>query len=78
MARNLLPLEPAPKKGTKMRKPTPKTVLLGELILLVFDKAAQYAADPTEASLLASRTVLHMLRRMPRVKPSALRAVTAA
>ncbi len=40
-----------------------KTVPLGELILTVFDKAAQYSLDPREVSRLATRTVAHMLSR---------------
>jgi hypothetical protein len=40
-----------------------KTVPLGELILTVFDKAAQYSRDPREVSRLATQTLAHMLLR---------------
>jgi hypothetical protein len=48
----------------------PKTVPLGELILTVFDKAAQYSADPREVSRLATQTISHMLWHIPRSKTS--------
>ena len=48
----------------------PKTVALGELILAVFDKAAEYSADPREVSRLATKTISHMLCRKPRAKTS--------
>ncbi len=51
-----------------MRTQIPKTVPLGELILTVFDKAAQYSADPQEISRLATQTVSHMLWHTPRLK----------
>jgi hypothetical protein len=41
---------------------------LGELILTVFDEAAQYSADPHEVSRLATQTISHMLWHTPRVK----------
>jgi hypothetical protein len=44
-----------------MKKHIRKTVPLGELILAVFDKAAQYSADPREISRLATQTVSQML-----------------
>ena len=40
-----------------MKTQIPKTVSLGELILTVFDKAAEYSADPREVSRLAAQTV---------------------
>jgi len=48
----------------------PKTVSLGDLILTVFDKAAQYSADPREVSRLATQTISHMLWHAPRLKNS--------
>jgi hypothetical protein len=44
-----------------------KTIPLGELILAVFDKAAQYSSDPREVSRLATQTVAHMLWRAPKL-----------
>jgi hypothetical protein len=38
---------------------------LGDLVLAVFDEAAQQTADPREISRLASQTVSHLLRHMP-------------
>jgi hypothetical protein len=52
------------------RAQIPKTVALGELILAVFDKAAEYSADPREVSRLATQTISHMLWQMPTVKTS--------
>jgi len=51
-----------------MRTQIPKTVPLGELILTVFDKAAQYSADPREVSRLATQTISHMLCHTPGLK----------
>ena len=45
-----------------MKPQIPKTVALGELILTVFDKAAEFSADPREISRLATQTIAHMLR----------------
>jgi hypothetical protein len=53
-----------------MRTQASKTVALGELILTVFDKAAQYSADPREVSRLATQTISHMLWHTPRLKSS--------
>jgi hypothetical protein len=53
-----------------MRTEIPKTVPLGELILTVFDKAAQYSVDPREVSRLATQTISHMLWHAPRSKTS--------
>jgi hypothetical protein len=47
-----------------------KTVPLGELILAVFEKAAQYSADPREVSRLATQTVSHMLWHAQQVTSS--------
>jgi len=49
-----------------MKTQTRKTVPLGELILAVFDRAAQYSTNPREVSRLATQTVSHMLWRAPR------------
>jgi hypothetical protein len=52
---------------------TQKTVSLGELILTVFDKAAQYSLDPREVSRLATQTVAQMLwrgRKLTTPRPS--------
>ncbi len=46
-----------------MKTQSQKTVPLGELILTVFDKAAQYSLDPREVSHLATQTVAHILLR---------------
>jgi hypothetical protein len=46
-----------------MKTQSQMTVPLGDLILTVFDKAAQYSLDPQEVSLLATQTVAHMLLR---------------
>jgi len=51
-----------------MRTELPKTVPLGELILTVFDNAAQYSADPREVSRLATQAISHMLWHAPRLK----------
>jgi len=40
-----------------------KTVLLGELALAAFDIAARYSSDPCMISLLATTTVMRVLRR---------------
>ncbi len=46
-----------------MKARIPKTAQLGELVVAVFDEAAQYGTDAEEVSRMATRTVLHMLRR---------------
>jgi hypothetical protein len=48
-----------------MRTQTTKTVPLGDLVVTVFDKAAQYSADPQEVSRLATHTISRMLWNMP-------------
>jgi hypothetical protein len=40
-----------------------QTVPLGDLILTVFDKAAQFSRDPQEVSRLAAQTVVRMVCR---------------
>jgi hypothetical protein len=61
-----------------MRTQIPKTVPLGELILTVFDKAAQYSADPREISRLATQAISHMLWHAPRFKNLRLSPITAS
>ena len=46
-----------------MRTHVHRTAQLGELVVAVFDEAAQYSADPREVSRLATKTVMHMLQR---------------
>ena len=53
-----------------MKIQSPKTVALGELILAVYDKAAEYSADPKEVSRLAAQTLSHMLWYTPRLTTS--------
>jgi hypothetical protein len=53
-----------------MRTQIPQTVPLGELILAVFDKAAQYSTDPREVSRLATQTISHMLWHESHLKTS--------
>jgi len=48
---------------------TKQTVTIGDLILTVFDKAAQFSLDPKEVSRLATQTVAHMLLRGRNVVP---------
>jgi len=40
---------------------TQQTVPLGDLILTVFDEAAQFSRDPAEVSRLAAQTVARMV-----------------
>lgn len=54
-----------------MRAHIHKTAQLGELIVAAFDEAAGYSADPQEVSRLATRAVLHMLRRARRTSTPA-------
>ena len=49
-----------------MRTNVHKTAQFGDLVVAAFDMAAQYSADPREVSRLATRAVLHMLRRTQR------------
>lgn len=46
-----------------MRTNVRKTVLLGELVMAAFDIAARYTSDPCVIPLLATRTVMRVLRR---------------
>ena len=46
-----------------MRTHVHKTAQLGDLVVVAFDMAAQYSTDPGEVSRLATRAVMHMLRR---------------
>ena len=45
-----------------MRALVRKTALLGEMVAVVFDKAAHYSADPKEVSRLATQAVALILR----------------
>lgn len=53
-----------------MRTNVHPTAQLGELVVAAFDKAAQYSTDPREVARLATRAVMHMLRRARRISPS--------
>jgi hypothetical protein len=56
-----------------MKTQLQQTVPLGDLILTVFDEAAQFSRDPQEVSRLAAQTIAHMVRhgRNPRLaRPS--------
>lgn len=46
-----------------MKSQTRKTAPLGDVILAVFDKAAQYSTNPREVAHLATQAVSHMLWR---------------
>ena len=46
-----------------MRTHAQKTAQLGELVVAVFDQAAQYGTDPEQVSRMATRAVADMLRR---------------
>jgi hypothetical protein len=43
-----------------------KTAEVGDLVVAVFDSAANYSADPQEVARLATRAVTAMLRRAQR------------
>jgi hypothetical protein len=49
-----------------MRMKPRRTAELGDLIVAAFDKAAQYSTDPQEVTRLATKAVVHMLRRARR------------
>jgi hypothetical protein len=53
-----------------MKTQAQKTVPLGELVRIVFDKAAQYSLDPKEVASLATKTVARMLCRGRNFTPS--------
>ena len=59
-----------PERQKSMETQVPKTVALGELILAVFEKAAEYSTDPREISRLATQAVSHMLSHAPRLTSS--------
>jgi hypothetical protein len=59
-----------PRKERDMSIQIPKTALLGDLVLTVFDNAAKYSTDPREISRLATQTISHMLWHAPRLKNS--------
>jgi hypothetical protein len=65
-----------------MRENNHKTDL-GELVVAVFDIAAQYSTDPREVSRLATRVVMQIVRRackarVARPSPTALATQTGA
>jgi hypothetical protein len=52
-----------------MRTDVDKTAQLGQLVVAVFDEAAQYSSDPREVSRLATEAVMHILRRPRKTSP---------
>ena len=46
------------------------TVEFGELVLAIYDEAAQYSDDPREVSCLATQTVQEILWHAPKPKSS--------
>jgi hypothetical protein len=56
-----------------MRTDTHNTVQLGELVVAVFDSAAEHSTDPREVSRLATEAVVGLLRRAQETSPSARR-----
>jgi hypothetical protein len=46
-----------------------QTAQLGELVVAAFDEAADYSSDPREVSRLATRAVMHLLRRARKTLP---------
>ena len=53
-----------------MRTNAHETAQLGQLVVAAFDEAAQYSSDPLEVSRLATRAVMHLLRRAWKRSPS--------
>jgi hypothetical protein len=49
-----------------MTAPIHKTAQLGELVVAVFDDAAQYDTDPEAVSRIATRAVMHIFQRARR------------
>ena len=47
-----------------------QTAQLGELVVAAFDEAADYSSDPREVSRLATRAVMHLLRRGRKTSPA--------
>jgi hypothetical protein len=47
-----------------VKEQTGETVEFGDLILAIFDEAAQHSADPREVSHLATQTVASVLWRL--------------
>ena len=45
-----------------MRTSTNKVMQLGDLIVAIFDAAADSSTDPKEVSRLAKRTAMHMIK----------------
>ena len=50
-----------------MTAPLQKTALFGELVEAAFDQAAQFSSDPDEVARLASKAVMHLLLRQPKL-----------
>jgi hypothetical protein len=53
-----------------MRTNVHKTVQLGELVAAALDWAAQHSSDPRVVSLVATKAVMHLLRRARKTSPS--------
>jgi hypothetical protein len=51
----------------QMRTQTQEKIRLGDLIVAIFDEAANYSSDPNEVSRLAALAVMHMLRTTRRI-----------
>jgi hypothetical protein len=47
-----------------------QTAQLGDLVVAAFDEAEDYSSDPREVSHLATRAVMHLLRRMRKTWPA--------
>jgi hypothetical protein len=59
------------KKGQEIVKTQiQQTVPLGDLILTIFDEAAQFSRDPAEVSRLAAQTVARMVRHARNSPPA--------
>ena len=64
-------------KNEKIMTPNTRgTAQLGDLIAAAFDEAAGYTSDPKQVSSLATRAVLHMLRRAPKAPAAQAAAKT--
>jgi len=61
---------PCPERHKTVKTQFPTTVEFGELVLAIYDEAAQYSDDPREVSCLATRTVQEILSHAPKPKSS--------
>ena len=52
-----------------MKKNIQQTEQLGDLVAAAFDEAEDYSSDPREVSHLATRAVMHLLRRARKTLP---------